>query len=174
MKNYYIYSLTYKIKGRPVSVTVIFCPGLDLDPDILRDELKLYYQHYYQAEKTIVIGGNYIKDFAEKVFLNKEVIFRYVPQIEEKSFYENLHILTFANNGELIQVPHGESANFGELKIFDKTYIQQGLQDIFIVNEGLVTSTGKYHHFVFPSGKHADRFLRVANVLLYSWVFCGG
>lgn len=32
----------------------------------------------------------------------------------------------------------------------------------------MVESTGTHHHFVFPSGKHSDRFLRVANVLLYS------
>jgi hypothetical protein len=168
MKNYYIFSLTYKKKGRPVSATVIFCPGLDLDASQLQDELKIYYQHYYQAEKTIVIGGNYIENLAEKVFSNKSIIFRHVPQIEEQSFYENLHVLTFTDKGLLEQVEHDESTIFTDIVVFSKIYIHQGLQEIFVTNEGLVTATGKYHHFVFPSGKHSDRFLRVANVLIYS------
>ena len=32
----------------------------------------------------------------------------------------------------------------------------------------MVESTSSQHHYVFPSGKHSDKFLRVANVLLFS------
>jgi len=168
MRNYYIFSLTYKSKKRLVSATIIFCPGLHLDVHELQDELKEYYHNYYQTEKTIVIGGSYIENFADKIFSNKSVIFRHVPRIEEESFYENLHVLSFESDGKITQLEHAESKPLKELAIFCKQYVQQGLQEIFIRNEGLVTSAGKHHHFVFPSGKHSDRFLRVANVLIYS------
>lgn len=54
MKNFYIYSVDYKIGKRSISTTVIFCPGLQLDIEQLQDELKDYYKNYYQTEKTIV------------------------------------------------------------------------------------------------------------------------
>ncbi|QEM06512.1 hypothetical protein DIU31_024455 [Mucilaginibacter rubeus] len=158
----------YKSRGRQVSATAIFCPGLQVDVYALQEELKDYYQAYYQTEKTIVIGGNYMENLASDIFANKEAIFRYVPQIEEASFYDNLHILAFDGRGKLSELQHEDAKPYPDLSVFSKQYIHKGLQEIFVKNEGLVTAAGKHHHFVFPSGKHSDRFLRVANVLIYS------
>ncbi|MFC0320232.1 hypothetical protein [Olivibacter oleidegradans] len=168
MNHYYIYSFDYKENKKNVSATVIFCPGTELDFSELQQELKDYYHHFYQTDKTIVIGGNYISDFAESIVSKKAHIFKYVPKIEADSFYENLHVLTFNEKGKLSESVHSELKPFTTLSNFEKNYINHGAQKIFIENGGLVESTGSHHHFVFPSGKHSDRFLRVANVLLLS------
>lgn len=46
-----------------------------------------------------------------------------------------------------------------------KEILNRGMSKIFRENGGLIVSQSA-HHFVFPSGKHSDRFLRPGNVLL--------
>ena len=168
MNNHYINSFDYKENKKNVSVTVIFCPGTELDFNEMQQELRDYYHHFYQTDKTIVLGGNYIQNFGEDIVSEKHNIFKYVPKIEPDSFYDNLHVLTFDKKGKLNELAHADLKSFSGLNQFKKAYLNHGAQKIFIENGGLVESTGTHHHFVFPSGKHSDRFLRVANVLVLS------
>src|SRR5690554_2289367 len=169
MKNYYIYNLNYKEGKKQVSVTLIFCPGFSVDISQLQQELKNYYVNHFQTDKTIIIGGQYIDSFAETIVDNKDVIFKFVPRIEGKTFFENLHVLSFNINGELVEEKHEELNELKHIDLFRKEYLNQGLSKIFVERGGLVESTGSHHHYTFPSGrKHSDKFLRVANVLLYS------
>lgn len=168
MSQYYIFSYKYNVGPKKVDTTVVFCPGTKLDINEMQQEIKVHYQGSYQTDKTIVIGGDYLTDLAEQIVSAKEVIFKYVPLIEPESFFENLHVLSFERNGALIELSHKNLKNFESLKQFEASYFNAGAQQIFIKHGGLVVSTGTHHHFVFPSGKHSDMFLRVANVLLVS------
>lgn len=168
MNSFYIYNTKYFIGNKQTEASVIFCPAMDIDIYQLQEEIKLYYANFFQTEKTIIIGGDYIKDFTEKILSNKNKIFKHIPRIEGKTFYENLHILKFDLFGSLEEVKHEDLKKFKYFKSFQDSFLSNGFQNIFKERGGLVESTGSHHHYVFPSGKHSEKFLRIANILLYS------
>lgn len=169
MNNFYIYDVFYKDGKKNTSTTVIFCPGNFLDIEQLQLELKLFYTNHFQTDRTVLIGGKYIDEFVEKITNARKDIFKYVPKIEDITFFDNLHVLCFDINGNIHEQSHNDLKEFKGLNTFKKYFINQGLTKIFVERGGLVESTGSHHHYMFPSGrKHSDKFLRVANILLYS------
>lgn len=164
MNNFYIYKFIYKEKAISISATVIFCNNTTINEINLRDEIKKFYQGNSQTDKIFVIGGTYLsKRMKEVFFTNQSDTFKAIPRREETSLYENINILTFDKNRflKLIQGKAKFTANV------EKDLLNEGLQNIFIKRGGLVETEGT-HHYVFPSGKHCDKFLRTGNILLYS------
>ncbi|RZF61740.1 hypothetical protein [Sphingobacterium corticibacterium] len=169
MNNYYLYDVYYKEGKKQTSATVVFCPGYTIDSIQLQQELKTFYSNHFQTDKTVIIAGKYLKDFVQTIANTKKEIFKYVPKIEETSFYDNLHVLTFDIEGNIQEESHEDFKKFKGIEVFKTYFLNQGLTKIFVERGGLVESTGSHHHFMFPSGrKHSDKFLRVANILLYS------
>lgn len=171
MNSFYIFNIEYKKyikKAEKTTATVIFCADKKIDIDQLESEIEAFYSKYYQTDKTIFIGGNYISDFANTILEHKDKIFKHVPKINNKIFYRNLHILSFDEIGTLSCIINDNLIDFPYLKSFSEVYLSKGNQNFFLNHEGLVESIGDSQHYVFPSGKHSQRFLRTANVLLYS------
>ncbi|MDI5895350.1 MULTISPECIES: hypothetical protein [Flavobacterium] len=171
MNSFYIFNLEYKKqlkKEGKTTATVIFCADITIDISQLQIEIKNFYSKEYQTDKTIFIGGDYIVDFEKQIIENRPAIFKYVPKIDNKSFYDDLHLLSFNHIGELKEVSSVNLKGFNYLESFSKNYLTFGTQNFFLNHEGLVESIGDSQHYVFPSGKHSQRFLRTANVLLYS------
>lgn len=164
MNNFYIYKFDYKEKLISVSSTVIFCNNTTINEINLRDELKKFYENNSQTDKIFVIGGAYLSERMKEVFItNQKDTFKAIPRREETSLYENIFIFTFDKNRilKLINSKEKFSAKFEE------GLLNEGLQNIFVKRGGLVETQGT-HHYVFPSGKHCDKFLRTGNILLYS------
>lgn len=171
MNSFYIFNLEYKKhlkKQEKTTATVIFCPDTTIDVSQLQTEIKDFYSKCYQTDKTIFIGGKYISNFENLILENRDKIFKHVPKIDNVVFYKNLHILSFDEVGTLTSIINDQLENFSYLESFKKVYLSQGNQSFFLNHEGLVESIGDSQHYVFPSGKHSQRFLRTANVLLYS------
>jgi hypothetical protein len=171
MNSFYIFNFEYKKqldKQTKTSATVIFCPDSTIDISQLQIEIMEFYSKYYQTEKTIFIGGEYIADFEKNIFENREKIFKHVPKIDNENFYDNLHLLSFNSIGELKDFSTTYLKKFPYLISFSNSYLSFGAQNFFLNHEGLVESIGDSQHYVFPSRKHSQRFLRTANVLLYS------
>lgn len=102
-----------------------------------------------------------MKNKLEDVFIKKlDSTFKGIPKRHETLLSESLHIINFDKTGKL-------SCDKNLPENFVKLYLNEGLQHIFIKRGGLVTAQGA-HHFVFPSGKHCDKFLRTGNILLFS------
>ncbi len=161
MKNFYIYKFEYKEKSDVNSATVIFCDRDEINEDILRAEIRLFYERNYQTDKIFVLGPEYLEKRLEEVFLDRfDLTFKGIPKRQDISLKKGLHIVKYDKFGNIV--------NSGDLpKGFLSNFLNEGLQYIFIERGGLVTSDGT-HHFVFPSRKHCDRFLRTGNILLYS------
>ncbi|KAF2342281.1 hypothetical protein [Flavobacterium tistrianum] len=164
MNNFYIYKFDFKEKSNIISSTVIFCNNSVINETNLSDEIKKFYQNHSQTDKIFVIGGEYLFERLMEVFVdNQKETFKGVPRREETSLYENVHIFTFDRNRNLSLIN-------GDIKLpnsFEEKLFNEGLQNIFIKRGGLVETQGT-HHYVFPSGKHCDKFLRTGNILLYS------
>ncbi|MFP5079201.1 hypothetical protein [Pedobacter sp. JCM 36344] len=161
MNNFFIYRFDYKEVHKSVSATVIFCDRDEIDQDILQAEIKRFYGAHYQTDKIFVLGPAYLSDKLNKIFIEDiNRTFKGIPKRQETSLAEGLKVVTFQKNGKL--------DNLGGLpKGFADNFLNEGLQQIFIKRGGLVSAEGA-HHFVFPSGKHCDKFLRTGNILLYS------
>lgn len=171
MNSFYIFNIEYKKqfkKPEKTTATVIFCPDTTIDVSQLQIEIKNFYSKCYQTDKTIFIAGNYIYDFENIISINKDKIFKHVPKIDNTIFYQNLHLLSFNEIGTLSSIINDEFKVFPYLPSFSDVYLSSGNQNFFLNHEGLVESIGDSQHYVFPSGKHSQRFLRTANVLLYS------
>ena len=167
MNNFYIYKLNYNEgelgSAKLVSSTVIFCDRVDINEDNLRDEIKRFYEANYQTDKVFIIGGEYLKDDLLDVFIAKqEKTFIGIPKRQDTFLKDNIYVLTFNKEGSL--TCHNEKTI---PKGFSNLYLNEGVQNIFIKRGGLITSQGS-HHFVFPSGKHCDKFLRTGNILIVS------
>jgi hypothetical protein len=167
MQNFYIYKYNFKETKdsiiKDVSSTIIFCDNTIINKVKLKDEIGYFYEQNSQTDEIFIIGGVYLKEKLIEVFLDeKESTFIKIPKRDETSLYDNIHIITFDKNGALSNINGGKIS-----KNFEKSYLNEGLQNIFLKRGGLVESDGT-HHYVFPSGKHCDKFLRTGNILLYS------
>lgn len=162
MNNFYLYKFNYKEKEKVVSASVIFCDKQDINSENLKEEIRKFYEVNYQTDKIFVIGSELIIERLKEVFItDQNKTFIGIPKRQETFLAESLYILTFDKFGVLKcddkKIPTGFLTN----------YLNEGLQNIFIKRGGLITSQGS-HHFVFPSGKHCDKFLRTGNILLVS------
>ncbi len=170
MSNFYIYKFDYteKIKKQDVKVsaTVIFCEREDINQFILASEIKTFYEKHYQTDKVFVIGRESLEKKLEEVIINKfDETFKYIPRRNDTHLRENLYILTFDIEGKLKLINQAPNVI---PEGFSKGFLNEGLQNIFIERGGLIHSPFDSHHFVFPSGKHCDKFLRTGNILLVS------
>jgi hypothetical protein len=165
MNNFYLYKFSYskKEKGndKVVSASIIFCDKETINEDYLKSEIKRFYEQNYQTDEIFVIGSSNIKDRLKQVFIERQdKTFIGIPKKQETHLSDSLFLLTFDKAGKL-KCENGRKIPQG----FLNNYLNEGLQNIFIKRGGLITSQGA-HHFVFPSGKHCDRFLRTGNILL--------
>ncbi|MBS0647224.1 MAG: hypothetical protein JSR97_11650 [Verrucomicrobia bacterium] len=170
MPNFYIYTSNYnKENGHgqkaPCSVTIIFCDRDSIDKKNLQSEIKRFYESNYQTDEIFVIGGEYSDGALKRLFIDEQLdTFKDIPKLQRDHLADSLFLFTFDKDGNL------ECSNKpGAIKkeITD-LIIQDGLINIFKVRGGLIEAKGSAHHFVFPSGKHCNKFLRTGNVLLHS------
>lgn len=167
MNSFYIFGYQFEesLDGtqKQVSVTVIFCSCDEIDEGDLQNEIKAYYEEHYQTDLIFIIGSNKIEALLHKVFIDRlDITFKGIPKRHATAFNESVNLLSFGKDGNLRHI-HGQY----DLTIFRETYLKEGLIQIFKSRGGLIVSESS-HHYVFPSGKHCDRFLRTGNILLYS------
>jgi len=170
MPNFYIYTSKYdKINGHgekvPCSVTVIFCERDSIDKKNLQSEIKRFYESNYQTDQIFVIGGEYNEGALKRLFVDEQLdTFKDIPKLQRDHLADSLFLFTYDKDGNL------ECSNKpGAIKKeITTTVIQEGLINIFKVRGGLIEAKGSAHHFVFPSGKHCNKFLRTGNILLHS------
>lgn len=167
MNNFYLYRFVYDKQNEngdtyPCSATVIFCPGESINKNNLQTEIKLFYEKHHHTDEIFVIGGKNIKDEVKKIFSeHRDDVFKFLYKVEKDFLDQNLHIVTYDKKGVL---------KIGNKRLDSELHdllLNEGLQNIFISRGGFVESKGA-HHFVFPSGKHCNKFLRTGNILLYS------
>lgn len=169
MNNFYIYRHTYEKENsqdekHKVHATVIFCHNEKIDISILKGEIKTFYERHHDSDEIYVIGGNYIRKELLEVFdKNQEESFLHIPTVKKEYLRENTTILAFDKDGKLT-VLNGKNEPSQNLL---EALVNDGMMKIFIDRGGLIESKGS-HHFVFPSGKHCNKFLRTGNILLHS------
>lgn len=165
----YIFGFKYleKVRGKThnMTATVIFLPYMRFSGTDVKIEISKYFECNSQSDKIFIICGRFAADYAKVTFLdNWDTTFRGIPRRNETFLQDSIYLLSFDQDG-ILDVVHPEKKSIPA--DFKSKYINEGLQNIFLTRGGLNASDGS-HHFVFPSGKHSDRFLRTGNILLQS------
>jgi len=173
MNNFYIYTHTYKKRLTsgdtiPQVATVIFFEASPINEKSLQAELSQFYEQHTQTDSVIVITGYYAHSELKTVFQHKhEDTFKSIPEKHRNHIKKNIYLYTYDKEGVL------KLANRPEYKDFSnhdslKEVLNTGSVKIFVQRGGLIESEGSSHHYVFPSGKHCNKFLRTGNVLLHT------
>ena len=164
MENIYLYNTKLDIGGTPQLITVAFIYHQPFDRESFFSQLKVYFQQHVIPDRLIIVAAQYL--LSDPGFPNEKNAALFKEVIPTKYFQENLYekfasIYSFDKNGHLslVRGPVVTQKQFDEL-------FRMGLTKIF--NKGGLITAHEAHHFVFPSGKHCNSFLRTGNVLIKS------
>lgn len=123
-------------------------------------QLRTYFFSNTLPDRLIIICLDYNKVDIQQLFAAESSIFDFIPRFKHDQTLDNMVIISAGLQG-LLNVELGTISEEQIREIYNR-----GLTKIFVDNGGLIISRSA-HHFVFPSGKHCDRFLRTGNVLLH-------
>lgn len=166
MKKFFIHSFNKEIEYegdfRSEKILLLFCPYKNIleHQDDFQIQLRDYFLNNIPPDKIFVICPEYLKSDISELFKETSEVFDYIPLFKSKAFEDSLFLIYFDKLGEF----HFITETLVSSEFLEEIY-NRALVSIFIKNDGLIISQ-KSHHFVFPSGKHCDRFLRTGNVLI--------
>ncbi len=141
---------------------VIFMPynGITKDKSDIQIQLREYFHNHILPDKLIVICFEFNKEEVAELFKENSDIYEYIPKFDYELKHDSISVISLDKTGAFTSV----LGSVPPLSAIDQLY-NQGLVKIFNKNGGLIMAQPA-HHFVFPSGKHCDRFLRTGNVLI--------
>ncbi len=141
---------------------VIFMPykGISKDKSDIQIQLREYFHNHILPDRLIVICFDFNKEEVSELFKEDSDIYQYIPKFEYELKHDSISVISLNKMGEFSSV----IGDVPSKSVIDHLY-NQGLVKIFNKNGGLILAQPA-HHFVFPSGKHCDRFLRTGNVLI--------
>jgi hypothetical protein len=156
---------------KPESITIVFVNQRKYPKHKnLIDELEEFFQSHLLTDKLIIILPDYC-DLQIQSYFDNDIFetFRRVPGFTNEYHLKSCFIYKFDKSGEFIpflKVGLKKLLESDE-KVFFNLLMRNGATQIFIMRGGLVESTPD-HHFVFPSNKHSEKFLRTGNILINS------
>ncbi|QEC44816.1 hypothetical protein [Pseudobacter ginsenosidimutans] len=131
-----------------------------LNKSNIQFQFRSYFFSNTLPDKLIIICLDFNKNDVLNLFQATSDIYEYIPKFQQNPSENNIVIISIGLSG----IFHTALGAITEAEI--KEIYNRGLTNIFVENNGLIISRSA-HHFVFPSGKHSDRFLRPGNVLLH-------
>ncbi|TCK85530.1 hypothetical protein [Albibacterium bauzanense] len=168
MKKCYIFSFIHDIiisdQGeKKINTLVLFFPykNIERDTEDVQLQLREYFYKNIPPDKITIICPEFNQVEVTKIFKKGSTIYSYIPHFEGDGFNDNISAISINKYG-VFKTFIGTEVNIDHI---DEIY-NRGLIKIFNANGGLIISKSA-HHFVFPSGKHCDRFLRTGNVLIH-------
>ncbi|MDB5119349.1 MAG: hypothetical protein JWN56_567 [Sphingobacteriales bacterium] len=167
MKKSFIFSYIHEIAvedqgDKKINSLILFFPYKDIDK--YREEITLQLREYFYnnlpPDKIIILCPAFNVSEIGNLFDFNSDIYSFFP-FDVETMRGSITAISINGNGEFKNFL-GNSIQDSEI---DELY-NRGMTKIFNSNGGLIVSQSA-HHFVFPSGKHCDRFLRTGNVLIH-------
>ena len=168
MKKCYIFSFIHDFdvpdQGvKKINTLVLFFPykNIEKDKEDIQFQLREYFYKNLPPDKIVILCPDFNQVEVTEIFKKESTIYTFIPHFEGDVFDDNISALSIDKNGGF--------KTFIGLEVSDEhidEIYNRGLIKIFNSNGGLIISKSA-HHFVFPSGKHCDRFLRTGNVLIH-------
>jgi len=166
MKDFYLFTYDDKksFKGGEKSISVLFISEAKIRKHTIVQGLEDYNQEKVLSDKFVVIIPEYASE--ELISLFKEKLFETFGRVVgfDKSYSEENFGLYFFNKSGDLKREIGVLKDLRNKSILIKEIFKNGNFYIFHSRGGLIESSPD-HHFVFPSGKHSEKFIRTGNVL---------
>jgi len=169
MNDFYIFQYDDSLNfSESQSITVVFVNQRKYPRHKkLIDELESFFQSHLLTDKLIILIPGYSNPEILEYFSNDILeTFRRVPGFNQNYNQKSCFVYQFDVNGNYstcIKKDLVKETTSSELEFFN--YLNRnGTTQIFKNRGGLVESSPD-HHFVFPSKKHSEKFIRTGNVL---------
>jgi hypothetical protein len=158
MDTFYIFQYCSNVKDKNNYTLCIFCSGCEISRTVLRDRLKEFLERNRPPQKVLLIGSKLLKDTLTEILKTSNEVLDVIPNFLVGEKEKN--VLLFDSNGELKYVTG---------KDFEQSeqFMKEGIYNIFRTREGLIRAASDNYHFIFPSGKHSQIFIRAGNVLIH-------
>lgn len=164
-KNFIFQYKDLKSFEKPQVITTIFVSQVDIDQNELAQEINSFFRNYSLSDLLVVLLPGYASANLRKMFdESKDITFERLPGRSEEYYQQCLIVYEYQHDGS---IEHKTGIRPKMEKHFLRLLLRNGSAVIFRTNGGLVESTPD-HHFVFPSKKHCDKFIRTGNVLVNS------
>ncbi|HEY5942709.1 MAG TPA: hypothetical protein VIT89_07610 [Solirubrobacterales bacterium] len=150
-------------RGGPVDV-VAFTGGTTVDVDLLVEAMREHLELSPPPRRLLLLGPEPAKEAIEAAAENP-ALNDALPAFTRWTETPQVHPLLFGIDGGL-QSPRGDLEGASEPD-FTAKLLRHGLRRIFDQREGMLRA-GLGSHYVNPSGKHTQGFIRTGNVLLHS------
>jgi len=172
MNDFFIFQYNDSINFNKVeSITVIFVNQRKYPRHKnLIDELESFFQSNLLTDRLVILLPSYSNSKIKNYF-NNDIFetFRRVPGFNKKYNEESCFVYEFNIRGKYFPCNGKNLEEFlktPEIEFF-KHLERNGATNIFRKRGGLVESSPD-HHFVFPSKKHSEKFIRTGNILISS------
>jgi len=166
MRDFYLFTYNddTNFKGGVKSISVLFISEAQIRKNTIIQGLEDYNQERVLSDKFVVIIPKYASE--ELVSFFKEGVFETFKRVVgfDKSYTEGSYSLYFFNNSGGLDREFGTLKDLKNKSLFVKELFKNGNFNIFCSRGGLIESSPD-HHYVFPSGKHSEKFIRTGNVL---------
>lgn len=167
MTDFFIYTYEDKLSFREGSktITVLFIPDRELRKSIISQGLEDYNRMNVLSDRFVVILPEYASENLIELFTTKlnTTFNRVVGFFNNEYSTNNYSVYTFNYLGNLNKKTGNLKGLKNKRQLF-KNLFKNGNFHIFDSRGGLIQSSSD-HHFVFPSGKHSESFIRTGNVL---------
>lgn len=161
--SYFIYDVPLEVKnGQSIAATIVYCSSTQVSPREIGTALANHFESATYPEQIWLLGTEDLKATLQDAAASAEIIDR-IPAITRYYNGPNVLVATINRTGtiQLWEDSPGELSPQISQKLFTN-----GLTHIFQTHEGVLNASAGYH-YVKPSSKHSDRFLRTGNVLKY-------
>jgi hypothetical protein len=161
MYEFFIYDLV--TPTLPVRrIATVFCPYLGFTDDDLFDGLKIHFSHAPTPDLIILLGTAAQKE-AFRQFRTSPVLLDGLPHLTR--YISTPPLVGICLHPRGLQFVEDADAGLLSLTLLEPELRRHGLMHIFTSRRGILESGGAFH-YVKPSGKHSDKFVRTANVLI--------
>jgi hypothetical protein len=142
--------------------SIVFSSSSQIDDAGLVESLRIHFATAMPPDAVVLVGTEGNHGTLESLASSSRVS-ETLPAMTRYLNPPTLNAIWICSDGTL----SGVGARVGDLtsKAFLDRVVQEGLLRIFTDRQGMLDTVGRYH-YVKPSGKHSDRFIRTANVLM--------
>lgn len=149
-------------KGKTVATTVVYCSSLPIVPRDIGTALAAHFEMATYPQQIWILGTEDLAPQIKAAAVHPDIIDR-VPAITR--YYNGPSIVSATINARgCIRLWTESPVDLDEKH--SRAAFRPGLVGIFRNHEGVMNASAGYH-YIKPSQKHSDHFLRTANVLKY-------
>jgi hypothetical protein len=160
---FFIYDAQVEVvSGKSIAITVVYCSSLPIVPRDIGTALAAHFEMATYPQQIWLLGTEDLKVAITAAASHPDVVDR-VPAITRYYNEPSIVSATIGAQGR-IQVWAETLENLDVTQ--SRAVFCPGLVNIFRAHEGVMNASIGYH-YVKPSKKHSDHFLRTANVLKY-------